>query len=410
MTAGVPLPSLPIGDVETSAQSRHEVGQAATIAFSGAAHTLRTSELDDRQLEPALEHLARGADAAGHLLKATVYLRDLAARDRARAQLAAIAGRTPGVELTVAPPVSGAAAAVFEWRIAGTGVALDDGRPGRPGRIEQPGAEWQFSAVDLLRGADEPVAEQFHAAMASARAGLPAGLDDTELASTLIRTWIYVGDINGRTGPIENYQAVNHARRTVFAELALPRPGSGLPYPASTGIGTAARLLTLGLLTCRDRGGGIRAVALENPRQTSAFAYPRSASEIPPLFSRAVALCAPREAIVLISGTASIVEARSVHLESAAQQTRQTLANIAELLEPAHLASCGFPAGAGGLAALRGCIVYIKRAADVAAVRAVCSRILPPGLPAVLVLADVCRPELLVEIEAIAAVPREVSP
>jgi enamine deaminase RidA (YjgF/YER057c/UK114 family) len=410
-----------MGDVETPAESGHEVSQTATVTFSGAAHTLRTSELDDRQLEPMLAHLARGADrgpdpgadAAGHLLKATVYLRDLAARDRARAQLAAIGGHTPSIELTVAPPVSGAAAAVFEWRIGGPGVALDDGRPGRPGRpgcIAQPGADWQFSAVDLLRGADEPVTEQFHAAMASARAGLPDGLDDAELASTLIRTWIYVGDINGRTGPIENYQAVNHARRSVFAELALPRPGSGLPYPASTGIGTAARLLTLGLLTCRDRGGGIRAVALENPRQTSAFAYPRSASEIPPLFSRAVALCAPREAIVLISGTASIVEARSVHVESAAHQTRQTLANIGELLEPAVLVSCGFRAAAGGLGALRGCIVYIKRAADVAAVRAVCSRILPPELPAVFVLADVCRPELLVEIEAIAAVPREGFP
>lgn len=413
MTTVSPQTSLATADDEVSEDHGPAFVAAATVEFSGATHALRAAEFDERQLAVALERLATGGERqlalersatggepSGHLLKATVFLRDLAARDRARAQLAALGGHTRGIELTVAPPASGAAAAIFEWRIAGPGVALG---AGRARWIEQPGAAWRFAAVDVLRRDTDPVAEQFHAAMASAR----AALGDPELASTLIRTWIYIGDINGRTGAIENYQAVNQARRTVFAELALPRPASAgdLPYPASTGIGTAAGLLTLGLLTCRDRGGTIRTTALENPRQTSAFAYPRSASEIPPLFSRAVAVCAPREALILISGTASIVESRSVHHDSAAQQTSQTLANIAELLEPAVLARRGVPgAAAGCLAALRGYIVYIKRAADVAAVRAVCGRMLPPGIPAVFVLADVCRPELLVEVEAIAAV------
>lgn len=412
-----------------------QITATRTMEFCGAVHTLRVSEVDDRRLALALERLAgapevgatgaRAADPPGCLLKATLYVRDLEARARVRARLAAIAGRAASVELTVGAPASGAAAAIFEWRVAGPGVAPGDGHAGGPGArripgvIEQPGVAWQFTAVDSVRRAGETVAEQFHAAIASAS----ARLDTTAAASTLLRTWIYIGNINGRTGEIDNYQAVNHARRAAFAEMKLPRlggsadpsyplsssPTSPLAYPASTGIGTATDLLSLGLLAFHDRGG-VRAIALENPQQTSAFAYPRSASAIAPLFSRAVALCARNEAMVLISGTASIVGARSVHLASAARQTEQSLANVGELLEPRLLAGRGFRARSGGLPALRGCVVYVKRAADVAAVRAVCDRHLPPGVPTVFALADICRPELLVEIEGIALLPAEVAP
>lgn len=369
MTAPRPRRALWLDDVE-----------AGTLAFCGATHAFRATEIDD--LDAELDRLA-APDPAGALLKATVYLRDTDACARARARLAGCAA----VELTVAPPVSGAPAAILEWRVTGAGV------DGRPGRVDQPGVSWRFAAVERRH---EPAGDAFRAAMTTAGAAV-----DADLAATLVRTWIYVGDITGRAGPTENYQAVNHARRVVFDELAIDRP-----YPASTGIGTARDLLSLGLLTCRDRGAGLRPIALENPRQTSAFAYPPSASEVPPLFSRAVALCARREALVLISGTASILESESVHLESAARQTEQTLANIGELLEPVHVTGRGFPASAGGLEALRACVVYVKRAADVAAVRAVCDRHLPPGVPTVLVLADVCRPELLVEIEGVAALSR----
>ena len=160
-------------------------------------------------------------------------------------------------------------------------------------------------------------------------------------------------------------------------------------------------MFSLGLLACRTRGE-YRMVSLENRRQISAFSYPRSESEVPPLFSRAVAVLDRDSALVLVSGTASILAAKSVHMSDVTRQTEQTLENIETLLQAELLGHYGCRPAVDGLKTVKSCVVYIKHARDYAAVKAVCDRRLPRDVAINFNIADVCRPELLVEIEAVA--------
>jgi chorismate lyase/3-hydroxybenzoate synthase len=367
--------------------------------FSGAIHEFRSSETRECELGAILDRLSRsqGQQGVGSTLKVTAYLRDVHACARVRGMASRMGIIAPALELAAQPPASGAEVALLEWRIRGAGVARVQGAPASC--ISQPGVDWCYAAVESSRRDGEPVGDQFAQAFASvgdrlARCGGSVG--------DIVRTWIYIGEINGAHEGSTVYQAINQARRVAFRHLDWGGgPRRLVKYPASTGIGTAAGFLSLGALACLP-AGEVRLASLENPRQTSAFEYPRDESDIPPLFSRAIALGAGGEVMVLISGTASIVRHRSVHAGSARQQVDQAFANIAELLRPEFLAANGFPVKAGGLAALRCCVVYGKRPEDVNAVRSACERWLPPGIPAVYTLSDVCRPELLVEIEGIA--------
>ena len=80
---------------------------------------------------------------------------------------------------------------------------------------------------------------------------------------------------------------------------------------------------------------------------------------------------------------------------------RQTLDNIEALISADNLARHGMPGLGATLEDLAGIRVYIKRQEDYEKTREVCE----PGLgelPAIYAIADVCRPELLVEIEGVA--------
>ena len=84
-----------------------------------------------------------------------------------------------------------------------------------------------------------------------------------------------------------------------------------------------------------------------------------------------------------------------------AAQTHETLDNIAALISEENLCRHGLPGLGTSLDGLGLVRVYIKRQADYARTRAVCEKRLG-ALPAIYAVADVCRPELLVEIEGIA--------
>jgi enamine deaminase RidA (YjgF/YER057c/UK114 family) len=101
-----------------------------------------------------------------------------------------------------------------------------------------------------------------------------------------------------------------------------------------------------------------------------------------------------------ISGTASIVDSESRHLSDIEAQTEQTLDNIERLIAPENFASQGVRGAGATLADLAKIRVYIKRPRDFARCRAVCERRFG-SVPAIYAVSDVCRPELLVEIEGV---------
>ena len=71
---------------------------------------------------------------------------------------------------------------------------------------------------------------------------------------------------------------------------------------------------------------------LENPRQTSAFDYDVHYSPETPKFARAMAVIHDNQAAVYISETASITASETQHIGDPAQQTAETLLNIATLI------------------------------------------------------------------------------
>ncbi len=147
------------------------------------------------------------------------------------------------------------------------------------------------------------------------------------------------------------------------------------------------------------------AVPLENPRQTSAYDYRSSYSPRSPKFSRAMAVRCCADTTIYISGTASITNSETRHIGDVVAQTHETLNNIEALISEENLCRHGLPGCGTSLEGLGLARVYIKRNEEYGKIRAICEERLGE-LPTIYALADVCRPELLVEIEGI-AFPRE---
>jgi enamine deaminase RidA (YjgF/YER057c/UK114 family) len=222
----------------------------------------------------------------------------------------------------------------------------------------------------------------------------------------VIRTWLYLGDIVGPEGETQRYKELNRARTDffrdfIFAPVRTPQGFSPIMYPASTGIGADSRDVVMSCIALATDRNDIIGTPLENPVQTSAFDYSTKYGPKSPKFARAMALSCGPFATIFISGTASITQSETRHLGDVEAQTRQTLDNIEALISEDNLRCHGMP-GLGtpldGLALVR---VYIKRQEDYARTKAVCEARLGE-LPIVYAVADVCRPELLVEIEGIA--------
>ena len=210
----------------------------------------------------------------------------------------------------------------------------------------------------------------------------------------LLRVWNYFTAINEGQDDDERYRrfCVGRARAVdgMFND----------PPPAATAIGTVraagapARVQLIAL--CANTP----ATALENPRQTPAWRYPREYGPVSPGFSRGALLdtdtATPR---LLASGTASIVGHISQHAGDTAAQLRESLGNLAALLDEGQQRS-GRRFELSGCESLR---VYLRQPRDLAVAQAV---IAGSGLSAKRVLylrGDVCRRELDVEVEGVFA-------
>lgn len=237
------------------------------------------------------------------------------------------------------------------------------------------------------------------------------------------RTWFYVPGILVQQGDVQRYQQLNDARAAFFdrprphhllARLLPPgwaSPGGAGGYPASTGIGVSAGPLVVELEALDAPPGAALAFPIENPQQRPAFDYPRDvlvgAGELAtPRFSRGLVEVAGGLARVRVSGTASIHGSRTLHPGDAASQTATTLELIELLVSQENLARYGLGRGLA-LAELAQLRVYVKQPEDLPRVRRICEKRCGDALPVLYVQADVCRADLLVEIEAYGAFPCE---
>jgi chorismate lyase/3-hydroxybenzoate synthase len=193
------------------------------------------------------------------------------------------------------------------------------------------------------------------------------------------RIWNYLGAINEGSGDEERYKHFCTGRIRGMGDVF----AQGFPAASAIGHHADPGLLQVYLLAT-DRPG----TRVENPRQVSAWQYPRQYGRTPPSFARATLL--PAGDVLAISGTAAVVGHASAHAGDLDAQLAETLRNLDALLD-----SAGMPSGLGATAPLK---VYVRHPADEAAVRAFAAQRLPDA-PLLLVHGDICRAELLVEID-----------
>ena len=204
------------------------------------------------------------------------------------------------------------------------------------------------------------------------------------------RVWNFVTDINEGEGDEERYRLFCLGRARAFA--ATRAASSDIGYPAASAVGKPRRARTLQVCWLAGRHAGM---ALENPRQMSAYDYPRRYGPAAPSFSRAMLTPDP---LLFISGTASIVGHASVHPGDVAAQLEETLANLESLLGHARSRTGFGPAGLGPASLVK---VYLRRPADAAVVESRLRERLGQDIPFLILAADICRSELLLEIEVV---------
>jgi chorismate lyase/3-hydroxybenzoate synthase len=204
------------------------------------------------------------------------------------------------------------------------------------------------------------------------------------------RIWNFVTAINDGDGDDERYKLFCLGRARAFA--AAQPTGSDIGYPAATAIGKprGARTLQVCWIAGREPGA-----TLENPRQVSAYRYPRQYGPAAPSFSRAMLAPGPT---LLVSGTASIVGHATAHPGNAVAQLDETLANLMALLARARAAGHADAARLGAKGVLK---VYLRAGVDTGTVERRLRERLGTDLRLLILEAEICRSDLLVEIEAV---------
>ena len=207
------------------------------------------------------------------------------------------------------------------------------------------------------------------------------------------RFWNYIADINAHSFGLERYRQFNLGRQDAF--LAHGRNVAG-NVPAACALGSTHGPLTIAFLAGRKAP-----LSIENPRQTSACEYPPQYGPRSPTFSRACLVRLGQEEVLFISGTASVVGHATLHPADVVAQTRETMTNIKAVLAEANRLSSRSAFDLAGLHYK----VYVRQPADLAQIRAELAHCVGDTLNAVYLQADVCRQDLLLEIEATAAQP-----
>ena len=389
-----------------------------TVELFGIRHVHGTAvPLNGRTLREQTEealHLLdvafRAHRARSSVIEQTVFLAQPSQVDECRRIVGEFHGADlPATSYVPQPPCDGSLLAIEAHAVARGRSEIEIERPeDQLVLLRQDGLSWAFCAPAVPGKSTPSVYEDTASTLGRIESLLQEGGFRFD---QVLRTWLYLGGIVAPEGPTQRYKELNRARADFYQEIPFladhPREGrSGRVFPASTGIGTEGRRLHASAVALASHRGDVIARPLENPRQTAAYDYSRTYSPRSPRFSRAMAVACGLDSIIFISGTASITHSESRHPGDALAQTHETLDNIEALISEANLARHDLPGFGSSLEGLGVARVYVKRPEDYPIIREACTQRLG-DLPITYTLADVCRPELLVEIEGIAFSRRE---
>ncbi|MGI9227650.1 MAG: hypothetical protein ACR2PU_02545 [Gammaproteobacteria bacterium] len=207
----------------------------------------------------------------------------------------------------------------------------------------------------------------------------------------LLRTWNYfpaiTDKVNGHAHT-NRYELFCSARINAMQKCDI----NNEIYPAATVIGNQNKVLQVYFLASDTPG-----IAVENPRQTSAYHYPIVETVKRPLFSRGILKVWGNRTHFYVSGTASIVGHQTLHVDDVCAQLNESINNVETLVAHANDQHQTQLNAQDDLLYMK---VYIRHSKDVAQIKQVLAARLSGTTPRILLLGDMCREDLLVEIEA----------
>ena len=208
------------------------------------------------------------------------------------------------------------------------------------------------------------------------------------IRNNMIRTWIFVRDVDNQ------YQGMVKARREYFETIGLT---AKTRYIASTGIqGNCAdhsTLVTLDALSVQNikEDQIVRMSARENLSDTIVYGV---------TFERGFRIRYGDRSHIYISGTASIdADGNTIYLSDVRMQTERTLDNIEALLKP-HNAT---------LHDMKYLIIYLRNVKHWTQIQDILISRIPDSVAILPVMAPVCRPNWLVEIEGVGVIPDDTA-
>jgi hypothetical protein len=252
--------------------------------------------------------------------------------------------------------------------------------------------------VDDARSMDAPM---LASRVAEAYGSIAAALRQSA-ARRPVRLWNFIPLITAPAGDgRDRYMAFNAGRYRAFADWYGGAQSFDRDVATASGVGHDGADLVIHCLSAREPG-----LAIENPRQTAPHRYSERYGPLPPCFARATVL--QRRGLVLVGGTASIQGEESVHTSSLSRQLDETLTNLASVLAAAYAkAAASTNTAAPGervrwLGLYRDLRVYYPRPEHAEAIERTVRAAFAPACRIEMVRADLCRAELLVEIEGVA--------
>jgi len=207
-----------------------------------------------------------------------------------------------------------------------------------------------------------------------------AGMD----FSNVVRTWLYIDEI------LDWYDEFNNVRSKFFEERGV---FDGI-VPASTGIGVAnpaGAALVAEAFAVSGKQNDVHVQPVASPLQCPAIDYKSS-------FSRAVEIVLPDHRRVYVSGTASIdADGATVYVGNVERQIARTIEVVYAILESRGL----------GWDDTSRAIAYFRDMDDAPLLDKYCAEHQLPQLPIAVAHGDICRDDLLFEIEVDAIKERQ---
>jgi len=224
--------------------------------------------------------------------------------------------------------------------------------------------------------------------------------------NNIVRQWNYVGEILSKETIADrerqHYQMFNETRSKYYGSYRTIKD-----FPAATGIG----MLYLGVCIDSFAVSGdenLKVIPISSPVQRESYCYGQNVligapdqkmkQNQPPQFERAKLIALNNASRLIISGTASIIGEETIGIGDVEEQTRVTIENIQQLSSPENIRKQCPELNEIPLkySYIR---VYIKYKEDFQKVKNICKQTYG-DTPATYVVADICRDNLLVEIEA----------